>query len=565
MSYEAFREPNPPLASNSRQSMISLPDGIRLYEDSNQSLFSSMVMQNDAVNMRRYVEECGPPVFGETTPSGDDYFLTATKHGKTDALRALAEIYESDPNQIEPLLSRTKRAKYRLLNEACANAQFETAQYLMNCGPPLGELFDERGYTGAPLVSALAALKFVRSPPRGRITTQSNSDVEKFVYSLLDRGASVRGIDEKSQSTGQPTVLGAAAPLGSYNLASRLISEGADIHGKETWWGMGTGKTDNVTALHFASGCWNLPFIQALHEHCSSHELAQAAMATDSRGRVPLHWALLCLSDGLNRPLSKETLSTGLEVIKTLLELNPEAINAQSSQGGIFNFLANGPLLGAATLTFMKVLLSYNPSIDTVNARDQSGATALLKILSGHETCNAVRQSHTIPLIDLLFAHGADRSVCDNKGQTALHRLAGSPSYDDPINPDLLEMFIPFVDLNKADINGWTALHWMARNLRQVEPCRLLVSRGADVNAVDNKGNTPVHQAVSGKLQRREKAENPIEWPTLEEKIHACDEMVTILLEAGASMDKPNLEGKTPTQLREVSIQRWELEKRRGR
>ncbi|KAJ5946382.1 hypothetical protein N7454_003221 [Penicillium verhagenii] len=515
--------------------------------------------------MHRDVQDCGLPKFGETTPSGDDYFLTATKHGKIDALRALAEIYESDPNQNEPLLSRMERANYRLLNKACANAQFETAEYLMNCGPPLGELFDERGYADAPLLSALAALKFVRSLPRGRIITQSNIDIEKFVYSLLDRGASVRGIDEQSQSTGQPTVLNAAAPLGSHNLASRLISEGADIHSKEIWWEMGAGKTDNVTALHFASGSWNLPFIQALREHCSSRELAQAAMAADSRGRLPLHWALLCLSNGLNRPLSEQTLSTGLEVINSLLELNPKAINTQSSHGAVFNFLVNGPLLGAATLTFMKVLLGYSPSIDTVNARDQSGATALLEILSAHETCNAVRESYTIPLIELLLAHGADRSVCDNKGQTALHKLGGSPSYVDPISPDLLEMFIPFVELNKADINGWTALHWMARNLRQVEPCRLLVSRGADVNAVDNKGHTPVHQAANGKLQRREKADKTIEWPTLEEKIHACDGIVTVLLEAGASMDKPNLEGKTPTQLREISIARWELEKRRGR
>ncbi|KAJ5106293.1 hypothetical protein N7456_002968 [Penicillium angulare] len=517
--------------------------------------------------MHRYVEYCGLLRFGETSRYEDYYFLTATKYGKTDALRALTEIHESHPSQTrnEPLLSRMERANYRLLNEACANAQFETAEYLMNCGPPLGELFNERGYADAPLVSVLAALKFVKSPPRGRIVTQSNIEIEQFVYSLLDRGASVRG-----QSTGQSNVLGAAAPLGSYELASRLISEGADLHGKEIWWEMDEGKTDNVTALHLASGAWNLPFIQALREHYGTFELTQAARATDSRGRVPLHWALSCLSNGLNW-VSDDTLSTGLEVINLLLELNPEAINTQSSHGAVFNFLTNGPILGAATLTFMKVLLDYNPSIDTVNAQDQAGATALLRILSSHETCNAVRESYTIPLIELLLAHGADRSICDNKGQTALHKLGSSPSYDDPISPDLLEMFIPFVDLNQADINGWTALHWMARNLRQVEPCRLLVKRGADVNVVDNKGNTPVHQAVGGRLVRREKIDKTIDWPTVEEKIRACNEMITVLIEAGAgagagaSMDRPNLEGKTPTQLRELSIARWELEKRRGR
>jgi ankyrin repeat protein len=143
--------------------------------------------------------------------------------------------------------------------------------------------------------------------------------------------------------------------------------------------------------------------------------------------------------------------------------------------------------MGAGSLALMKVLLRFNPNISTVNAQDQSGATALLTVLSYHETCNVVRESYTMPLVELLLAHGADRTAYDKKGQTALHKLAASPSYDDPISPDLLEKFIPSVHINKADVNGWTALHWMASNLRQVEASRLLVHRGADVDAVNKR------------------------------------------------------------------------------
>jgi ankyrin repeat protein len=230
----------------------------------------------------------------------------------------------------------------------------------------------------------------------------------------------------------------------------------------------------------------------------------------------------------------------------------------QSSHGAAFNFLAKGYVLGAGSLALMKVLLRFNPNISTVNAQDQSGETALLTVLSYHETCNVVRESYTMPLVELLLAHGADRTAYDKKGQTALHKLAASPSYDDPISPDLLEKFIPSVHINKADVNGWTALHWMARNLRQVEASRLLVHRGADVNAVNKKGNTPLHEAMGGRLIRKEKADGTLDYPTLAEKIRALDGIVSILREAGASMDQPNLARQTPAQLQEQKRARWE-------
>lgn len=486
-------------------------------------------------------------------------FFKATVNGTTDTLRVLAEIYQSDHRQTEPLRSRLERQNIRLLNLACANAQFKTAEYLMNCGPPLGKMFNERGYADAPLTATLAALKLIKEAPARRdAPAVSQGTIEDFVCSLLDRGASVRATNEQLLSTQRPTVLGAAAALGSYNLASRLVAEGADLHGKETWHEIATGSIDNVTALHIASGSWNLAFVQALLESYGADEFSQAALASDSRGRLPLHWALLNLDNTFNKPSDEQTISTGLKVVNLLLDSNPDTINVQSSYGAAFNFLTNGYVMGAGSLALMKVLFRFNPNISTVNAQDQSGATALLTVLSYHETCNVVRESYTMPLVELLLARGADRTTYDKKGQTALHKLAASPSYDDPISPDLLEKFIPSVDINKADVNGWTALHWMVRNLRQVEASRLLVHRGADVNAVNKKGNTPLHEAIGGRLIRKEKADGTLDYPTLVEKIRALDEIVSILREAGASMDQPNLARQTPAQLQERKLARWE-------
>lgn len=118
----------------------------------------------------------------------------------------------------------------------------------MNCGPPLGEMFNERGYADAPLTAALDALKFIKeAPARTNAPAISQGTIKDFVCSLLDRGASVRATNEQLPSTQRRMVLGAAAAMGSYNLASRLIADGADLHVKDTWFEIATGYIDNIS------------------------------------------------------------------------------------------------------------------------------------------------------------------------------------------------------------------------------------------------------------------------------------------------------------------------------
>jgi ankyrin repeat protein len=98
----------------------------------------------------------------------------------------------------------------------------------------------------------------------------------------------------------------------------------------------------------------------------------------------------------------------------------------------------------------------------------------------------------------------------------------------------------------------------MARNLRQLKASRLLVSRGADPSVIDKEGNTPLHEAVKGRLTRLENEDGSLIWPTLEEKTQAQDEIILILQEGGASMDQPNKAGKTPAQLAVEKRAQWE-------
>lgn len=43
----------------------------------------------------------------------------------------------------------------------------------------------------------------------------------------------------------------------------------------------------------------------------------------------------------------------------------------------------------------------------------------------------------------------------------------------------------------------------LVKNLDQGDAIWHVVGRGADVNAIDNKGNTPVHEVMKGKMLRK--------------------------------------------------------------
>ena len=104
-----------------------------------------------------------------------------------------------------------------------------------------------------------------------------------------------------------------------------------------------------------------------------------------------------------------------------------------------------------------------------------------------------------------------------------IHDLCKSPD----ATPEQIQEFLDLnVDLNeKKGEEERTPLYWAAWNNTSPEVIRLLLKAGADVNAKDEYGNTPLHPAAAG----------------------STPEVISVLLKAGADVNAKDDEwGSTP-------------------
>ncbi|KAH8696474.1 ankyrin repeat-containing domain protein [Talaromyces proteolyticus] len=478
-------------------------------------LLRKIIEVNDVTMLNQYIKSYGRIALDPAELH--DPFWIAAKCGSANALQVLLEYYKADPDQTQALAARG----FFLLNTACQYAQLETARFLLDSDPPLGKAYtgDHRG--GGALLSA-AIYKDNRGWFRDRITRS-----EDLMHMLLDRGASVRDVvqvlrhsdddntEGKLQQQQWPllkTVLGQAVSRASYKLLSRLIAEGADVHTRQYGMGdfSGYGSAQEVTALHIGSSYWNSEGVQALIQHRGREiDVAEMVSVSDSNGCLPLHWAAVGSSD--------EDLLTEDKITSKIIS------------------------------TF-KLLIDGNTS--TINIQDKMGSTALHYAVESHAACG---NRHAYLVIKFLCENGADASLQDYKGQTVLHKLALRSIDGAPIDRALIELLLAHgANLDHIDADGNTALHIMARILRQRQAAQILITLGANFHAKNVKGNISLHEAVVGVLRPRQNLEGNQENVTPNDRIKAQDEIIEAL-ENGAGdkrslMDQPNAAGLTPRQ-----------------
>ncbi len=152
----------------------------------------------------------------------------------------------------------------------------------------------------------------------------------------------------------------------------------------------------------------------------------------------------------------------------------------------------------------------------------------------------------------LMVADGLDPNVVDNQHMTPLQRAVWDQSvWLRSRNPRVLlgigathdiytaagmgevEIVRQFLDAEVSPDaphprDGRTPLHWAAR-MNHTDVVRLLIERGADVSAVSENGNTPLHEAL---------------WYTMER--YPTREFVETLVLAGADLTARDEDGETP-------------------
>ena len=98
-------------------------------------------------------------------------------------------------------------------------------------------------------------------------------------------------------------------------------------------------------------------------------------------------------------------------------------------------------------------------------------------------------QSENITHLKLLARYKSDLSVKDNYGETLLHHAIKRNSLD------VVQYLLQKIDYRIKNHSGHTPFHCTARQ-NQIVYFKLLLEKGADVNEVDNEGNSILMLAI---------------------------------------------------------------------
>jgi cytohesin len=207
-------------------------------------------------------------------------------------------------------------------------------------------------------------------------------------------------------------------------------------------------------------------------------------------------------------------------------------------------------------LRFAQLLLEHGA--DT-NAQDEDDATPL----------HLASYDGRIEIVRVLLDHGAAANSKDNQDRTALHSVAeGRYHYSkDHDGIRVAQLLLERgADVNAPDKDNGTPLH-LASCYGRIEIARVLLDGGAATNSKGNRGRSPLHVVAEGGNFYSRDTDAPAAQLLLERgaDVNALDdddqtplhlasyfvraEMVLVLLKAGANASAKNAQGQTPLHL----------------
>ena len=233
----------------------------------------------------------------------------------------------------------------------------------------------------------------------------------------------------------------------------------------------------------------------------------------NERGEGPLHWVIW--SRRARRELGPDGRMTLSGLESGADPSHTEAIIALLLDGGAD---VNAPtILGFRPLHYAarwgasgtgKILIQAGAEIE---AQTPDGRTAM------HEAA----KHGPAEMIDTLIDAKADISACSKDGTRPLHEAAEHDNVE-----AISALLDAKVDMDVRNDLGQTPLHRAQLALYPL-PAQVLLAAGANVNALDNRDEIPLHWAARD----------------------GTDEMVTLLVEEGGAIGARNIDGATPSDL----------------
>ena len=328
-----------------------------------------------------------------------------------------------------------------------ANTEYSTPLHLASYwgGPKVAKLLLDRG------VNINVRDEKCQTPLHKVLTNLGNSGAEDYfvdaVQLLLDHGA-----DLDAEDNSHSTPLHVISRYGNAKAAQLLLEHGARVDALDD---------DHSTPLHVASKGNNVEAARLLLEHGAD------VHALGGNHSTPLHVALRWGSLGAARLL----LEHGADV-HAVEDDHSTPLHVALRYGNVDN---------------VRLLLEHGAVVD---ARDNEDSTPL-HVASERGYAEVAR---------LLLEHGANIHVRNKKDQTPQHLLStvwpGSDEFlDDKI--DTIRFFLGRgADVDAVDNNYSTLLH-RASHSGQVKAAQLLLEHGANINARNEEGHTPLHRVLT--------------------------------------------------------------------
>ena len=311
---------------------------------------------------------------------------------------------------------------------------------------------------------------------------------------LLDSGANTAAASDRTWDApyGACCPLHLAAFYGRTEIVELLLARGADVRAGGVR-GFMPGVC-SLTPLHYAAaGDGDGP------------QLVAAARALLDAG-APVDAAA---SDG-SRPLQWAVRDSGAEMVALLLARGADANAADNRGARPLHFACGGVLRGDATRALACVPLLLDAGADANAPLPDTRETPL------HLAATYARDDDGLAVVAELLQRGADVSAVDGRGRTPLHAACDTPQQ---LLPEVIELLLEHgADARAADSYGQQPLHRVAARWDAPEQCsedeqlddewpeevpdvmqvvRALHKGGADVDALDGEGRTPMMVAAA--------------------------------------------------------------------